>query len=174
MRQYLAHLLNGTCRRGVGKSIQTKATFSSLFCHSFNCPSPSSLEAPPTAALPFRRAEEEGSRTGGGGAAAVCVCQRDETRGKCGEVFTDGRGCTRRGWTVWKNPLQYCRVVVVVVAVIGGRGFPHSSRNYVNVEQAGDKTLGGERDWERRKRKIEPEWLTSLSNPDEQSHPNTS
>lgn len=142
MKQYLAHLLNGTCRRGVGKSIQTKATFSSLFCHSFNCPSPSPLEAPPTAALPFRRAEEEGSRTGGGGAAAaVCVCQRDETRGKCGEVFTDGRGCTRRGWTVWKNPLQYCRVVVVVVAVIGGRGFPHSLRNNVNVEQVGDRGL---------------------------------
>lgn len=143
--------------QGEKKSIQT-----SLFCHSFNCPSPTSLEPPPTAALPFRRAEEEGSRTGGGG-AVVCVCQRDKTRGKCGEVFTDGRGCTRRGWTAWKNPLWYCRVVVVVVvAVIGGRGFPHSSRNNVNVEQAGDRRLvEKETERETRKRKIESDWHPS-------------
>lgn len=72
-----------------------------------------SLEAPPTAALSFRRAVEEGSRTGDGGGSAEW-----EERKERGCDHWRG-GCNLLGRTVWKS--HDCRVIVVAAAV--GRGF---------------------------------------------------
>lgn len=60
-----------------------------------------SLEAPPTAALSFRRAVEEGSRTGDGGGAV-----RNERRGGSGDVITDGGLQSARTDRVEKPRLQ--------------------------------------------------------------------
>lgn len=150
MRQYLAHLLNGTCRGGKKKSpFKQKLPFHPCSDTRSTVPllPPSRLRQQRLCPSGELKRKEVGQEEGERRCASASGTRREESAGKY-SLIGGGGGCTRRGWTVWKNPLRYCRAVVEVVAVIGGRGFPHSSRNNVNVEQAGDR---------RQNRKIEPE-----------------
>ncbi len=135
--------ISGYCALTLGKwySAETlqpdKIYLPSLVCHPFNCPflPPPRPRGFTNSGFALQESREEGSRTGGG---ALCVPARgirgEESAGRralteaaCGE---DGK----RG-----DPLRCCRVVVVVVVVVLWGGYHCSSRNNVNVEQAGDR-----------------------------------
>lgn len=147
MRQYLAHLLNGTCRGKKKSPFKQKLPFHPCSATRSTVPllPPSRLHQQRLCPSGELKRKEVGQEEGERRCASASGMRREDSAGK----YSLMGGCTQRGWTVWKNPLRYCRVLVVVVAVIGGRGFPPLVEEQCGCRAGRRQMLGGERGWER-------------------------